>query len=82
MECKGGASELGSRQVHQQCTELYIQSIINNLRDSNKLTNDQLIDLEKLQNAFDTNKVKSYRLKQPFNDDGTLGSTEIVEFNL
>ena len=82
VECKGGAAELGSRQGHQQCTKPYIESIINNLRDSKKLTNEQLIDLEALQNAFDTNKVKSYRLKQPFNDDGTLGNTEIAEFNL
>lgn len=81
VECKGGASELGSRQGHQQCTGLYIQSIIDNLRASNKLSNDQFMDLEKLQNALRTNKVQAWRLKQPFNDDGTLGNTQLTEFS-
>lgn len=84
MECKGGAAELGSRQGHQQCTEPYIRSIITNLREKLPPNSPKLQDINDLERALDpvNLRVKSYRLKQPFSDDGTLGSTEITEFNL
>ncbi|WP_428659604.1 fibronectin type III domain-containing protein [Runella sp.] len=83
VECKGGAAELGSRQGHQQCTKPYIESVIANLNANiTKLNDTQRANLRDLQSALNTSSVRSYRLKQPFTDDGTLGNTEITEFNL
>jgi hypothetical protein len=82
VECKGGASELGSRAGHQQCTKAYIESIIANLEGKLDINSQKYRDLIDLKVALDTGKVKSYSLKQPFNGDGSLGTTKITEYNL
>ena len=84
MEYKGGASELGSRQVHQQCTKPYIESIIQYLRNTNQLTNDQLDKLDELEEALNMtpSKVKSWKIQQKFDDDGNLGTTDVTEYDI
>jgi hypothetical protein len=84
VECKGGASELGSRQGHQQCTKPYIESVIQYLRNTNQLTNDQLDRLDELEEALNMtpSKVKSWKLQQKFDDDGNLGTTGVTEYNI
>lgn len=84
VECKGGASPLGARQGYEQCTKAYIESIIANLRASNKLTTKQLDDLDELNNAINMTppKVKNYSLRQKFNDDGSLGDSVLTEYSL
>ncbi len=83
VECKGGASQLGSRAGHQQCTKAYIESIIVNLESkTSSLKPEQRVHLLELRTAFDNNQVKSYSLKQPFNNDGSLGATKLTEYNL
>ncbi len=82
VECKGGASELGSRAGHQQCTKPYIESIIENLNANiAKLTDAQKLSLSELEGAVKAGKIKSYRLKQKFKDDGSLGDTILTEYN-
>jgi hypothetical protein len=84
VECKGGASELGSRQGHQQCTKPYIESVIANLKAKLPADDPKLKDLNDLEKSLlpPGVNVKAYSIKQPFNDDGTLGSTILQEFAL
>jgi hypothetical protein len=84
VECKGGASELGSRQGHQQCTKPYIESVIANLKSQLPADDPKITKLDELLDALNAPvpRIRSYRLKQPFTDEGILGATEIVEFSL
>lgn len=67
------ASPLKGRSGAQQGTRPYINSIIENL--NGKLTASQQSELNQLMKAFDNGQVKSYVLRQKFNDDGSLGNT-------
>lgn len=75
---------MGSRQGHQQCTKPYIESVIQYLRNTNQLTNDQLDKLDDLEEALNMtpSKVKSYKLQQKFDDESNLGATVVIEYNI
>ncbi len=79
VECKGGESPLKGRQgadgYNQQGTKAYIQSIIDNLNASGKLTLDQKRLLRELQDALDNPQgplVTSYVFRQSFDEAGNL----------
>ncbi len=81
VECKGGTSEIGGRQrkvvlpqnptltYNEQGTEAYIRSIIEDLtKDGNSLSIEQERLLRKMNIDIELQKVKSYVLRQPFDD--------------
>jgi hypothetical protein len=76
VECKGGASPLKGRSGAQQGTKPYIDSIIANLESKRDLlTLEQNSFLTQLRSAYKSGQIKSYVLRQKFNDDGGLGNT-------
>lgn len=80
MECKGGTDEIGGRRrvilpqnptltYNEQGTEAYIRSITEDLtKDGNSLSIEQERLLRKMNIDIELQKVKSYILRQPFDD--------------